>query len=158
MKGAKFLTILVVSLFFLISSTFAVTLQELISQKYKEAKDIYQVIKDVITEGGNPEEVTKASIQMGYAVCPVIKAGVDAKASHEQIIKGALEAEAPVDVITKCAREAGMENKEIASILQRVGVGLPGLGFKPAAAAPTPISVGLPGGKGGGGFVSPSTF
>jgi len=133
------------------------SLEDLISAQFKKNKDICTTVKDSLQSGANTKELTKTAISMGHSACLVVKCAIEGGGSLEQVIKGALDAGATTEVISRCAIDAGVSPDKLAGIFKREG--LPGLGYTPPpTAGPAAISVGLPGGETGGGFLSPSSF
>jgi len=128
------------------------TLKDTLSKKYKKAKDICSVVKEVLLEGMNTKEVTKTSIDLGHDACLVIRCAVEANGSLQQIIDGAIEAGATSDVCSKCAIDAGADPRAVAQALET------GLGYTPAATGLVPINVNVPGGEPAGGVLSSSGF
>ncbi len=129
------------------------TVKDVVDKKYKEIKDIRIVIKNLLSDGMNTKEVTKASIQLGHDACLVVKCAIEANGSLEQIITGALEAGASSDVCSRCALEAGADPAAVAEALET------GLGYStPLGAGLTPIEVRLPGGEPGREPLSPAGF
>jgi hypothetical protein len=130
------------------------TVKDAVDKKYKETKDIRTVIINLLSEGMNTKEVTKASIQLGHDACLVVKCAIEAKGSLDQVITGALEAGATSDVCSRCALVAGADPAAVAKVLETgLGYSTPLLG-----AGLTPIEVGMPGGEPGRGTLSSSGF
>jgi hypothetical protein len=88
-------------------------LKGLLSEKYKEEKDICKVVKQAIKDGLNAKDVTRDSIQMGHDACLVIRCGIEAKGNLGQIINGALEAGTTTDVCSRCAVDAGADPNDV---------------------------------------------
>lgn len=156
----RFCLLLIISLSLLLSVNPVFSeenLNDILSRRNIEEKEICNIIKTNLKKGIDAQEVTRTSIEMGNKVCYVVKCAIDGGGDLRQIIAGAMEAGATSDVVSRCAVDAGAEPELIAQIFESLGV--LGLGYSPLLEEGLiPIEAGLPGGTTGGGTISPSSF
>lgn len=92
------------------------TMNNMISEKFSEKRDMCLVIKSLLQEGKTIKEVVKTSIDMGYNACFVAKCALEGGGNYEQIINGAIEAGVKSNVISECAIGIREKDDKIAII------------------------------------------
>lgn len=90
-------------------------------------------IQDKIKNKKEIRKVVKASIQMGYGACGVIKCAIKGGGDLKHIIEGAVEAGTTKDVVSRCALDAGADARDVSVIfiaqLRLCNIEEPGLGY-----------------------------
>jgi len=81
------------------------------SRLQKEEQLCWQ-LEEKITNKQDTRKFVKASIQLGYNACGVIKCAVKSGGDLKQIFEGALEAGITKDVVSKCALDVCAETKD----------------------------------------------
>jgi hypothetical protein len=115
-------------------------------------------IQDKIKNKQEIRKVVKASIQMGYGACGVIKCAIKGGGNPKQVIEGAVEAGTSKDVVSRCALDAGAEAKFVSVILMAqlrlCNIEESGLGYSP----PEESDISIPPPSVPKRFLSPSGF
>ena len=82
------------------------------SSRLQKEEQLCRELEDKIKNKQDTRKFVKASIQLGYNACGVIKCAVKSGGDLKQIFEGALEAGITKDVVSKCALDVCAETKD----------------------------------------------
>jgi len=80
--------------------------------RLQKEEQLCRQLEEKITNKQDTRKFVKASIQLGYNACGVIKCAVKSGGDLKQIFEGALEAGITKDVVSKCALDVCSETKD----------------------------------------------